>query len=210
MWATYATTSENRAQKKECAKHKEWGKLERVIEEEQGERFYVNKKYQYKICWKRTTADRQNWGKRIFPLLRSKSNNSNSCSHRLRLSGAGISYICGGLAYSNFVNSSLLLCYTRRIVVVMVCLRSAIFVDYFSSIFSNCFLHKFSLILPLTFSLSLSFPICTNMSEMTMIKVNLLFNLFNREQVLVFSTWVFYFVFFIQGFLFLFHETVFI
>ena len=105
MWVLLrmnATTSENRAKERVCKAKR--GKLaRRVMEEEHKERdfMWISKYQQTKICRKRTTADRQNWGKRISFLVRSSITRVVVMAlHRLRLSRVGISYICGGLAFT--------------------------------------------------------------------------------------------------------------
>ena len=90
------------AQKKECAKLKgeSWqeGSWKKNTERDF---MWISKYQQKKICRKRTTADRQNWGKRIsFSLRSSRIRVVVIALHRLRSSRVGISYICGGLAFT--------------------------------------------------------------------------------------------------------------
>ena len=157
-------------------REKEWANLKgeswarRVMEEVHNkERDFmwisINKKSveEEYICRKRTTADRQKLGERIFPLLaapavvsavRKSSHVCNGPSPVTFIKEDSRDFLAFAVVFgihSNFIHSSFtsfLLLYSWHNRGYGLHTLSCTFLDCFSSIFLNCFLHKFSLSVP--------------------------------------------------------------
>ena len=133
-------------------KAKTRGKLARVMEKRNMRRDFIVNKYQQQeeeICRKRTTADRQKQGKRIFSISTQQQNyNSPSPVAFINKESGFLTFAVVFGIHNNFVNVFYMLLSVLAHAWYNPCSWYVSWLkrytdDFFSSIFSNCFLHKF-------------------------------------------------------------------